>query len=341
MPIQDTSLKTSLSLITLTATLAFTASATPPATTHPDSASTPTIFWQIITPDGKDTSYLLGTIHMICVKDSGLPQAIQRAIQRSRLVVLEIKNINATNNPLLFFTLKRYLFLPDSLSLQDLYTPSEWQTIETAFRQTTGNELAIFHRLKPLALSTIWLALLFQQACPHEQWRIAIDQLIYQYARQNKKPIRGLETIRHQAQLLFSKIPLPIQAKMLYSFAASTDSLYELFNQLQLAYLNGNLTQIDELLRQPSPGLTPTEDSLVRTWRDSLLTQQRNDNWIDSLTQWLPRYRRLFIAVGTAHLTRSYGLVAQLRKHGYHLKPLTPPFKEPWQNALVPLQSTQ
>lgn len=278
---------------------------------------------------------------MICVKDSGLPQAIQQAIQRTQLVVLELENMNAANNPLLFFALKRYLFLPDTLTLQDLYTTTEWQTIETAFRQTTGNELTAFQRLKPIALSTIWLALLFQQACPHEKWRVAIDQMVYQYARHHKKTIRGLETFRQQAQLLFGKIPLPIQAKMLYSFAASTDSLYELFNRLQLAYLNGNLTQIDALLRQPSPGLTPTEDSLVRTWRDSLLTQQRNNHWIDSLTQWLPRYRRLFIAVGTAHLTRSYGLIAQLRARGYHLKPLPPPFKEPWQDALVPLQDTQ
>jgi uncharacterized protein len=125
-------------------------------------------------------------------------------------------------------------------------------------------------------------------------------------AKENKKDIKGLETLEFQSSM-FDSIPYEWQAKELLKAVDSFSMARAEFDSLVSIYKKQNLREMESQLHTSSFGMGKYDD---------LLLGKRNRNWVAQLKQLMPK-QSLFVAVGAGHLVGEQGLISLLRKEGY------------------------
>ncbi len=264
------------------------------------------LLWQISGKDLAKPSYLYGTIHMICKDDASLGDSLISAIQRSDRVYFEVDmdNIMEMVSALKAFEMKNDTTLADLLSKEDYEKVKE-------FMESKGGLLP-FSKLetyKPLLASS----LLMETGVGCDD-AVAMEQLIMEVAKENKKRIEGLETMAYQASI-FDSIPYKIQAEQLLKYVTEGGAQSEAdkqFRQLVEAYKEQDIEKLGEFVTADDSGIGNFEDVLI---------YNLNRSWVEKLKTLMPE-RSLTIAVGAGHLAGEKGLIKLLRKEGYTVKPV-------------------
>ncbi len=130
-------------------------------------------------------------------------------------------------------------------------------------------------------------------------------------AKQQKKEIKGLETLEFQSAV-FDSIPYEEQAKELLKSIDSISSYQKYFDTMITVYKTQRLMEIERLFKDTEFGMESHQD---------LLLNDRNKNWVGQLKN-IMKNESVFVAVGAGHLVGKKGLIGLLRKEGYTLKPL-------------------
>lgn len=265
-----------------------------------------TLLWEITGKGMQRPSYLFGTIHMVCKEDALLSDSLESAIQNTDQVYLEVD----MDNLMEIFGLLRQLKMKNDTTLADLLSKDDYEKLKQWFE--SKNSLLPFSMLetyKPLlAASTI-----MESGMPCEN-AVAMEQVIMEEAKRNKKRINGLETMAYQMRI-FDSIPYKTQAEQLLKFVESEgkDSNAEKeYRELQQAYKDQDLNKLDEIMHRSDLGIARFEE---------ILLYNRNRNWVKKLKTILPE-KSVTIAVGAGHLPGESGLISLLRKEGFRVKPV-------------------
>jgi uncharacterized protein len=143
---------------------------------------------------------------------------------------------------------------------------------------------------------------------------VAMEQIIMQQAKENRKSIKGLETMAYQMSI-FDSIPYKVQAEQLVQYidnvGKGNDDNKE-YEDLVSAYKNQDLNKLEALTKQSDMGMANYSD---------LLLYNRNRKWVMKLKT-LMTQNSLVIAVGAGHLPGENGVINLLRKAGYTLTPM-------------------
>jgi hypothetical protein len=264
-----------------------------------------TLLWKISGNGLEKSSFLYGTIHMICGDDAGLSKNFKEVIAACDEVYLEIDMSNIFE----MFGALTALTMQGDTTLEDLFTPDEYGRVKTYFEKNNG--LIPFDMLKKF--KPILAASLLEQGGMQCADAVAIEQVIMQLAGENKKTIKGLETIQFQAGILDS-IPYKMQAAQLLSYidSAGAGVQNKEMEALMDAYKDQNLGKLEELMIKTEPGMLRYYD---------ILLYNRNRNWVKKLETVLPG-KFLVIAVGAGHLPGENGVISLLRKAGYEVTPV-------------------
>lgn len=176
-----------------------------------------------------------------------------------------------------------------------------------------GTDIRQFDALRPMAAIALLEAVAISRAMPDFSPQDGLDRIIQIRARNAGKKIIPLETAELQARLLFSAIPIEVQADMLYEMLKDFDNGVCQSDRLAKAYLNGDLAG---MLQMTEDGIANADE---RAFADAILTR-RNQDWLKQLPEILESGNGTLLVVGALHLAGEDGLLDGLEKLGFTIE---------------------
>jgi uncharacterized protein len=265
-----------------------------------------TLLWKISGNGLSKSSYLFGTIHMLCADDAMLSDHMKSIIRKTDEVYFEVD----LDNFIEIFAVMSKMKMNGDTTLQDLLSKEDYEKVKNYF-ESKGSILpfSMLETYKPiLALSTL------EESSMTCETTAMMEQVIMQEAKQNDKKVKGLETMAYQAGVLDS-IPYKLQAEQLVSYIDDINKNKSEDKELQemmKAYKSQNLEKLEELMMKTDMGIGNFTDVLL---------YNRNRNWVAKLKELMPE-KSLLIAVGAGHLPGEKGVINLLRKAGYTVTPM-------------------
>ena len=264
------------------------------------------LLWEISGNGLTKPSYLYGTIHMICKDDAALGDSLVAAIERSDRVYFEVDMDNLMEMLSAFkdFKMRNDTTLADLLSKEDYEKVKQYMESKSALLPFSQLET-----YKPMLASS----LLMESGIGCEE-SVAMEQLILEVAKKNRKRIEGLETMSYQASI-FDSIPYKLQAQQLLKYVkddGDKSGSDKQFDEMIEAYKEQDIEKLGKFVATDDGGLGNYEDILI---------YHRNRNWVEKLKKIMPE-KALTIAVGAGHLAGEKGVIKLLRKEGYTVRPI-------------------
>ena len=163
-----------------------------------------------------------------------------------------------------------------------------------------------------------------------------MDYFVLQFAHSSSKKTFFLETIEEiankdkKAHISRYEAGLKEQASKLLFILKNADMIYNIYDQMDSIYRARKLSQFNyedltkKLVAVASDGQVMEFDEKANDFLNkhhSILVKERNNSWMLKIPALINRDPTL-IAVGAMHLTGDVGLINQLRKMGYTVKPV-------------------
>lgn len=266
-----------------------------------------TLLWKISGKGLEKPSYLFGTIHMICKDDAVLSDSLKKAISGADNVYLEVD----MDNMFEMLTAIKLLKMRNDTTLSDLLSKEEYEKVKTYFQSKQGLiPFSMLESYKPMMIQSM----IMESASGCDE-SVAMEQVIMQEAKRNKKQIKGLESLSYQASI-FDSIPYHLQAMQLVKMLDSTagkDNWKDQYEEMMNAYRKQDLEKLDQVINN-------SEETNLPNFK-TLLLDNRNNNWVKKLQELMPG-KSLVIAVGAGHLPGEQGVINLLRKAGYKVTPV-------------------
>ena len=276
------------------------------------SSSENTLLWRVSGKGLSQPSYIFGTIHLLCADDLGLSDSLRAAIRTSDKVYLELD----MDNMFEMMGAIQKMKMRNDTTLSDLLSDSDYQKVKTFFAgRKSIVPFSILETYKPMLAASMVMQSAFDCA-----EAISMEQLIMQQAKQNRKEIKGMETMAYQLSI-FDSIPYKVQANQLLSFINDTDSdekASKEYQEMASAYRSQELDKLEKLINKDEFGMEGFAD---------LLLYNRNSNWVRKMDKIFASGGAV-IAVGAGHLPGQKGVLNLLKKAGYKVEPV--------QNIMLP-----
>jgi uncharacterized protein YbaP (TraB family) len=251
-----------------------------------------------------NTVYLLGSVHFLRPTDR-LPAPIDAAYADAEQLLMEIDMDDIDPLQAQQLTLELGM-LPEGETLESQLGAATYAKVSD-YARSIGVDPLLLNRFKP------WLAALtlvqFQLAKIGLDADSGVEQRFVARAMQDKKEIRGLETLREQLGMLAS---LPAQQQrefLLYSVEDAARATREI-DDLIAAWRAGDTERLAELLDE---GFEKYPD-LYRP-----MTVDRNRKWIASIEALLDDTDDYLVIVGALHLVGKDSVIELLEKRGHEV----------------------
>lgn len=265
------------------------------------------LLWEISGKGVKHKSYLFGTnkIASIAFLDS-VPQLFA-LFNKSEQVVTEMAVFTFQTQNLL----RRAALLPDSTTLKDFYTPTEYKELEHAIKQTLQMEAGKLGRMKPAYIAQLYKEELYKKWLQYDADRSA--EVFFQHvAEQKGLPIVGLDNVQESIYMLFEREPLQHQATELLRIMQYPEQEVKQARQLLHFYQQGELL---EMVYE----VTMRNNQTSIAYSDYQVYAKRNELWVKQLGT-MVQEKRSFIVVDALYLGGDKGLINQLRAAGYKVR---------------------
>lgn len=264
--------------------------------------------WRIESPDGQ-TSYALGTYHLGVHIDEVLPPAQAAALDRARVLLVELDVTNVDPQALL-----AYALLPPEQDLHDMVPPHVWPRLVSELAETLPQQA--LHRFRPWFVMSLVMA---REASRQEAERrdgasggeepSLLDAQVMERARANGVEVVSLETLDEQGALM-SELPTDLVVQYIErSLDPQSHGSESTLAALSRAYLGGDDAALEAIIFDLDEW-GGSEELLDR------LVFARNARWLDRVEAQV-RQGGAFIGVGMAHLIGERGLVHLLEERGY------------------------
>jgi len=273
-----------------------------PAHTFVKQKNNNTLLWQVSGNGLKHPSFLFGTFHLMCKDDIHFSNQLKDAVKASDQVYMELN----MDDPSTLLSGMLYMNMKNGKKLSDFYTPGEYKKLQTYFADSLSIPLMMLDHIKPYFL----VAFLYPKMMNCES-PAGVEEELLKIAKEDKKEIKGLETMQFQASI-FDSIPYEFQAKELMNNVDNFSVNKKEFEEMIELYKNQRLDSMQTMLAKSEFGSEKYDD---------LLVNDRNKKWVKELKE-IMKNESVFVAVGAGHLTGKYGLINLLKKEGYKVEPL-------------------
>jgi uncharacterized protein YbaP (TraB family) len=255
-----------------------------------------------------NTVYLLGSIHVLRPNDGGLPDVAEDAYDDAERIVMEIDlDDPAVVDPMtLLGQMQRTALLPEGETLRGVLG-ADYDIVQAQL-QAAGLDLAMLDRFAPWFVATMLLQLELTKAGFRPEF--GVEQRIATRAREDGKPITGLETPEQQFAVL-ANLSLPDQKRFLLLTLEDFDQLESEAQELLTAWRSGDTGKLEAIL---------TEQFEEFPELYGPLTEDRNRAWVGGLTDLLDDRDDYLVVVGAAHLVGRNSVVDLLRERGYEVE---------------------
>lgn len=268
------------------------------------------ILWKI-EKEGRPASYLFGTVHLTDERVTKLSPAVEKAIEGSKTIALEVSDVSETATSTVIAKSAPLVMYTDGRRLDGLLSSTEYDTVKTIIGRS-GMPVDLAALFKPWIVTMILSTSECERAKVQSGARV-LDMKIAEMGKASGKEVIGLETISTQIEAL-AAVPERQQLDMLRSslrFADRTNDMMETLVQLYLhRQISAALPFQIALAKEAGIG-----DEAFAGFQQKLLFE-RNDK-MRAVAEPLLDQGGAFIAVGALHLPGDRGLVELVRKLGY------------------------
>ena len=268
----------------------------------PKALNNNTLLWEISGKGLKQSSYVFGTMHMLCPEDAKLSLSMQLVLDRVKELYFEVDMDNMVE----IFGSISAMAMKEGTKLSDLLTTEEYERVKNYFDGKLPLPFAMMENYKPMLLS----AMIEEQSLPCKATN-GMEMVILEESNKRKLEVKGLETMAFQAGL-FDSIPYQEQARELVKAIDSSSVQDGMIDSLLNTYRAQNLEKIYELTTQAEGAEGKYLD---------LLLYNRNRNWAKQFDT-IALDKPVLIAVGAGHLPGKEGLLELLKSKGYKVTPV-------------------
>lgn len=269
------------------------------ATAQPKEKSS--LLWEISGNGLQQSSYLFGTVHMLCKEDFFFPDLLKEKFLNADEVFLEID----MDDPAMIVKMMTLLQLPKGQTIKQLFGDTSFKRFDSSFKKITGSSASMFNNFKPFML----MSLLTEKTLNCSS-RESYEQTFLNLAAKNKKDMKGLETIEDQVAV-FDAIPDSVEIAGLKEMVNNFQQQISEFEQLVRIYKTQDIDSIFSMTQKGTDQLNAETELLTK----------RNSNWIPVMQTNMQK-ASCFFAVGAAHLGGDIGVIALLRRQGFTVKPV-------------------
>jgi hypothetical protein len=249
---------------------------------------------------GVTPSYLFGTMHSDDPGVVKLPTPVQQAFDQAQSVTLEV-----VLDPRSLLAMTSALLMTDGNTLESLIGRRLYErTLEVM--NARGIPEILVANMKPWAVAVTLMT-------PPGNNGVVLDHVLYQGAVAAGKKVHGLETVAEQMGL-FDGLSRKDQITLLEDTLDNLDTVAQMLDELQAAYLDRDLKRLMEL---NEASMRDSDPLLAETFNRKVIVE-RNYSMAERMQ---PRLRegQQFIAVGALHLAGKEGLLKLLSERGYRL----------------------
>jgi uncharacterized protein len=261
-----------------------------------------TLLWKISGNGLQRSSFLFGTFHLLCSEDINFSAQLKTAVQECNEIYMELD----MDDPSTLFGAMLYMNMNNGKKLSDFYSPADYKKLQAYFNDSVGTPIMMFQRAKPYFLVALLYPKMMNCNTP-----AGVEEELVKLAKEDKKEIKGLETMQFQASI-FDSIPYDVQAKELMNNIDSFSFYKAEFAEMVDLYKNQRMDSMQTMVAKGEFGSDKYDD---------LLINDRNKKWVRQLKD-IMKNESVFVAVGTGHLTGKSGLISLLKKEGYTVEPL-------------------
>lgn len=284
------------------------------ACTVPSSAQE-SLLYEVRKPGAEQASYLYGTMHMVDETFNHCAVKIAPYLESCEVFSNEI-DLNGIEQNL---DIMQQMLLRDGVTLSSLYRADEYARIQAYLVEKFGPMGAMMETMQPFWILAITSQLdeLTSETDPVAQsTEEVVDAVLQSMATEKGLQISPLETIEEQ-MLAIQSIPMEEQAAALLDLVDSDGEDGEDGENLELkalrhCYAIGSLTCIAELF----------EENRLASGMEQALIGERNVTMGNRLAELLNSNQTVFCAVGALHLVGETGLIADMKRRGYSVKPI-------------------
>ena len=279
------------------------------------------VFWEISGNGLKAPSYIFGTHHLYPAGNIKKSDLIKEKINTCQVVMGEI----AMDNMFAMSMATMKAMIMKDTTLKDLLGEKDYDKVDAYMKKNMGMGIAFFNNMRPMVLIQMITVTKAskdlgiedkktQQMGEMTDFSNTLDLYFQEYGKSQKKEILGLETVEQQANILFNGYPLKRQAEMLLEAIEDDKGSTSMDNvkKLNEFYKQQNLNELAKL---------SLDEQMMKKEEYNALLKNRNDAWMPKIYE-LINQKPAFIAVGALHLVGIDGVIYQLRKKGYQVKPV-------------------
>lgn len=255
------------------------------------------LLWEISGNGLQKSSFIYGTIHMICEKDFSISEKLKNVIAKTDRLILEIDL--SDSNELQELQKSAIGDIPLSKEL----TSQQYKTLDSILQAKASMPLKQLDNFNLMGLNSVLIA----SGLPCKSLKMYEFELIG-LAKKRNMPVGKLETVKDQSYF-FSKA---FSKEFLISQMLIADIYSELFNKMIEDYKNEHLADLYAKL---------SDKRFMNAEAKRWLLTERNRNWAGEMPAMMKAESVLF-AVGAAHLLGNDGVIELLKAKGYTIKPV-------------------
>ena len=255
---------------------------------------------------GKNKIYLAGTIHMLRAQDFPQPVEFDAAYGASQKIFFET-DLQKAKEPAFGQRFAQAMMLPNNTTLKDVLDADTWAALQ-AFSAKSQYPLSQTMIYNP-AMTSILISMTEAKKFGAGD---GIDAYYDKAARTDNKAIGELETgdeVIESMKLFAQEDP----NKIINSTLKDVEGIQAYFESMIASWKSGDLDALDKEMGQKMKEETPNAYQA--------LVIDRNKKWFPQIEQMFKTPEVEMVLVGALHLSGSDGLLAQLKKSGYQVKP--------------------
>ena len=267
------------------------------------------VLYEISGNGAKSKSYLLATNRYVDMQFLDTIPNVFKCFSRCRKVITEF----AMQDYEALAALRQAALLPDSVKLSNFYSESEYKFIDNSLRITLGMSFEHLCRMKPSYLTELYRTELMKQWLQYNEQR-SMETFFEQVAAERNIPVIGLDNIGETMYMLFDREPFHWQCKELLKVMEYPENEVKQERAIRDLYRNGQLTDLAYQVEGPN-------NTSSISFSDYQVYCQRNEQWVKRLAPHLSK-GNAFITLNAVYLGGDKGLIEQLRKAGYRVRPV-------------------
>ena len=251
----------------------------------------------------RNTVYLAGSVHALPESHAQLSPQLELAYKASDAILMEVDLDDLNPLEAVQFVAEKGT-LPPEQSLEDVVGAARYSKIVSRADSINVPELAI-SQLEPWAAAMVLTQFALMKSGFDPE--LGIDMQVTARAREDGKPIDGLETVDDQLSIFDSR-SLSEQTKFLVDAADDVPQMHDDLARLISAWRAGDLAALEREFNKERAQAPALYDQLLG---------QRNRKWLPRIEALLDSDQDYLVLVGALHYVGRDGLLELLARDGH------------------------